>query len=160
MCNSKSECLLSLWMTYLRFILAHLWCFNLPFPKLLILIIKITSHNRTKIINLICCEEMDLLFYELQTHLSPSVHTSSKSSSSHLIMRRVVLSRIVCRSHRYPSSFSSSSSLSALGLAALCMFCSHSRQCTVQLTRWAWNGTNTVNNLHQHRRDGCKCSAE
>ena len=81
----------------------------------------------------------------LQCTLLSLMHTSSKSSSSLLIMRLVMLSRIVCSSDWHPSSSSSSSSLSSsLGLAVRRMFCSHSRQCTVQLTRWAWNGTNTI----------------
>lgn len=92
------------------------------------------------------------------------MHTSSKSSISHLIMRLVILSRIVCSSDWYPSSSSSSSSLSsAPRLADRRMFCSHSRHCTVQLTRWAWDGTSTIYSWHRQRSRSKKshtcCSA-
>ena len=92
--------------------------------------------------------------YSLQ--LVSWMHTSSKSSSSHFIIRLVMLSRIVWSSDWYPSSSSSSSSssslLSALRLVDRCMFCSHSRQCTVQLTRWAWRGAVIIYSSHEHSK--------
>lgn len=63
-------------------------------------------------------------------------HTSSKSSSSHLIMRLVTLSRIAWSSSWNPSSSSSSSSLSPSEGSRTLWY--HSRQWIVQESKWAW----------------------
>lgn len=51
-----------------------------------------------------------------------------------------MLSKIVWSSDWYPSFSSSSSLSSSLELADWCVFCSHSRQWTVQLNRWPCGG--------------------
>lgn len=61
-------------------------------------------------------------------------HTSSKSSSSHLIIRLVTLSRMAWSSSWNPSSSSSSSSLSPLEESRTHWY--HSRQWMVQESKW------------------------
>lgn len=74
--------------------------------------------------------------------------TSSKSSSSLLSIRLVMLSKIVWSSDWYPSSSPSSSLSSSLELADWCVACSHSRQWTVQLNRWPCGGKkDTLKNM-------------